>query len=225
MNQTGESGDGLFRIEGRCEGEGERLETGAGMEEGEDGVGGGSPCGTVGLFGADGEGSDVWAIVCGDMAYKGIERGGRGQRDVGKDRGETDGTGSGGGGGEGADGVVGEEVDDGEVEFGGEDVPGHGAVGRSGSGGGICIEIISTFVGLASMFFFFSFSSGCPLRSDSQGVYISHAHPGVNHAPIIRRLSVRHGTSPLNPARYRSHLRFHSSSSRLHSFHAVQVAV
>lgn len=130
--EAGERGDGLFRIKGGREGEGEGVEAGAGLEEGEDGVGGGSPCGTgCGvLFGADGEGSDVCAVVSRDMADEGGEGGGGGERYVGEDRGETECTGGGRGGGECADGIVGKDVEDGEVEFCGEDVPGHGCERR-----------------------------------------------------------------------------------------------
>ena len=125
VGQGGERGEGVLGVDGGCEGEGEGVDAGAGAEEGAEV---GSPCGTEG----DGEGSDVCAVVGGDMADKGAE-GVRGREDnVGKEGGEAEGAGVGGGGGEGADGRVGEEGDDGEVELGGEGVPGHvgGAAAR-----------------------------------------------------------------------------------------------
>jgi hypothetical protein len=132
--QPGECGDGRFGVEGGGEGEGEGLETGAGAEEGEDGLG--RVCGPPG---ADGEGADEGAVAGRDMPDEGAEGGGGGEGDVGEEGGETEGTGGGGGGGEGADGVGGEEGDDGEVELCGEAVPGHG--GWRGTGrGGICSD-------------------------------------------------------------------------------------
>jgi hypothetical protein len=188
MAETGECGDGLFRVERGCEGEGEGMKTGAGIEEGEDGVGGGSPCGT---FRANGEGSDVCAVVCGDMADKGVERRSRGEGYVGEDRGETEGADGGGGGGECADGVVGEEENDGEVELCGEDVPGHWWAMRTVRVRGYLYARLS-------------FSSGCPLRSDSQGDCVPTPtqaritlpyHPGVFRP--TRHLSVQPGTAQI----------------------------
>lgn len=134
--ETRKDGHGFFCVERGGEGEGEDVEPSAGAEEGEDGVGRErSPCGTGVLFGADGEGSDVLAVLGGDMADEGVEGRGRGEGHAGEDRGEAEGTGSAGGGGEGADGGGGEEEDDGEAELGGEEVPGH-VGGRGGGGGG-----------------------------------------------------------------------------------------
>lgn len=74
VKETRKCGDGFFGVEGRREGEREGLKTGAGVEDGEDEVGGGeSPCGTERKFGADGEGSDVRAVCGRDMANEGVE--------------------------------------------------------------------------------------------------------------------------------------------------------
>lgn len=90
VKETRKGRNGLFGVDGRCEGEGEGLEAGARVEDGENEVGGGSPCGTEGGFGADGEGFDIRGAGGGDMTGKGLERCGGGENDVGKDRGETE---------------------------------------------------------------------------------------------------------------------------------------
>lgn len=178
MHETGKRRDDVFGVDRGGEGEGERLQTGARSEDGEDVryIRGG--------FGSDGERSDVQAVQRRDMACKGHQRGGGGEDDAGKDRGETERAGGGGGGGEGEDVMLREEADDGEVELGGEGVPGH----AGGEGGGLGCGRICTHLCHEAL---------------TPALARPPPHVDENRTRLgIRRLSVRRGplSAPLIPA-------------------------